>query len=788
MSGWRSWATAALLLAGSTAGPALAVDESDLLPVDQAFALTATATAADRITLRFAIADGYYLYRHRMAVKPLDAAASIGAVQWPPGKRHTDEFFGEVETWRQQVTGTVPQVQIGGASSIRLQVKYQGCADLGICYPPQTRTVTVNLPQVAASGAPGADGLSGLRQGLRGGSTSSGLPGLSNSAATGLADALPAERAFQVEAIADGADALLLRFTPADGYYLYRDKITLRLKNAPGIRAPRPANAHWPKAEPYHDEHFGDVAVYFKPFDLRVPLQRHSAAAADAALTVSFQGCQTGGICYPPMQRDLRLQLPSGTVQTVAMPGTDPAAPPPDVPAPMPTRTDTPFASAPADADPSPATDLPATPDAAAPSPIDNTLTLTADPDPPVQRGLLLSLLLAVLGGLILNLMPCVLPVLSLKVLSLVQGGESPARTRLHARWYTLGILVSFATLGAVALALRQAGMALGWGFQLQQPLVVALLALIIFALGLSLSGLWYLQVGIGQRGSQLLQRTGPFGDFFTGVLAVVLATPCTAPFMGAALAYAFAGPPWGAIAVFLAMGFGLALPFLLVAYLPALASRLPKPGAWMERLKQLLAFPLYLTAAWLVWVLARQRGADAAGLWLVSATCVALAAWAWSQARPRVLHWSTGVALLALAGSGVLLGMIHRLPRPEPLASAADRQSVPYSAAHLASQRKLGRAVFVNMTADWCVTCKANERAVFDTDAFHDWLRDTDTLYMVGDYTDMDPAITAFLQGHQAVGVPLYVLYPAKDAPQRKLPAVVTPGMVRDALFGTGR
>lgn len=261
MSGWRSWATAALLLAGSTAGPALAVDESDLLPVDQAFALTATATAADRITLRFAIADGYYLYRHRMAVKPLDAGASIGAVQWPPGKRHTDEFFGEVETWRQQVTGTVPQVQIGGASSIRLQVKYQGCADLGICYPPQTRTVTVNLPQVAASGVPAVDGLSGLRQGLRGGSTSSGLPGLSNSAATGLADALPAERAFQVEAIADGGDALLLRFTPADGYYLYRDKITLRLKNAPGIRAPRPANAHWPKAEPYHDGLFLSVYV-----------------------------------------------------------------------------------------------------------------------------------------------------------------------------------------------------------------------------------------------------------------------------------------------------------------------------------------------------------------------------------------------------------------------------------------------------------------------------------------------------------------------------------------------
>ena len=400
--------------------------------------------------------------------------------------------------------------------------------------------------------------------------------------------------------------------------------------------------------------------------------------------------------------------------------------------------------------------------------------------------GLLASLLLALLGGLILNLMPCVLPVLSLKVLALAQSGQSRQHARRHALWYTAGVLLSFIALGALALALRKAGLALGWGFQLQQPLVVAGLALVVFALGLSMSGLWYANIGIGQRGSGLMQRSGASGDFFTGVLAVVLATPCTAPFMGAALAYAFTGPALGGLLVFAMLGLGLALPFLLIGFIPGLAQRLPKPGAWMDTFKQLLAFPLYATAAWLVWVLAKQRGADAVGLWLAAAIALALAAWAWTQARSgRSRGWLL-LALLAALGTAWPLGLLHRLAKPVDQAtiqSSDGVERVAYSAQRLAELRGEGRVVFVNMTADWCVSCKANEKAVFARDGFRTAMQAADAVYMIGDYTDVDPAITAYLQTHKAVGVPLYVVYPRGGGEGRILPVIVTPGLVGDAL-----
>ncbi|HWS77424.1 MAG TPA: thioredoxin family protein, partial [Thermomonas sp.] len=400
-------------------------------------------------------------------------------------------------------------------------------------------------------------------------------------------------------------------------------------------------------------------------------------------------------------------------------------------------------------------------------------------------HGLLASLLLALFGGLILNLMPCVLPVLSLKALSLAQSGESRERARRHALAYTAGVVLSFGALGALALALRKAGLALGWGFQLQQPLVVAVLALVVFAFGLSLSGLWYANVGIGQRGTALMQRGGISGDFLTGVLAVVLATPCTAPFMGAALAYAFTGPTLGGMLVFLMLGLGLALPFLLIGFVPAFARLLPKPGAWMETLKQFLAFPMYATAAWLVWVLAKQRGADAAGLWLAAAIMLAMAAWAWTRARSGGKRGWLAVALLALLGTGWPLLALHRLAKPDTTVDATRNgtATVAYSEQALADLRARGRVVFVNMTADWCVSCKANEKAVFARDGFRAAMQAADAVYMVGDYTDVDPAITAYLQRHKAVGVPLYVVYPRAGGEGRILPVILTPGIVDDAL-----
>src|SRR5690606_19535686 len=376
-------------------------------------------------------------------------------------------------------------------------------------------------------------------------------------------------------------------------------------------------------------------------------------------------------------------------------------------------------------------------------------------------RGLALALLLALGGGVLLNVMPCVLPILSLKVLGLAQGGGDQAHARRQALWYTAGVVAAFAVVGLAVLALRAAGQALGWGFQLQQPGFVAALVLLMAAVGLSLSGVFTIG-GSANLGQGLASRTGPVGDFFTGVLACVVASPCIAPFMGGALAYAFTATPAVAVLVFLALGLGLALPFLLVGFVPGLADRLPRPGAWMDTLKQVMAFPMYLTAIWLAWVLGRQRGVDAMALVAAGVAVMALALWWLERARMRGgwLRRLPAVALLAVALSSIWL--VGRLPAPATAAVATNGTSVPYSAERLQALRAAGTPVFVNMTADWCVTCKANERSTLSSDAFRDALRRTGATYMVGDWTNVDPEISAFLERHRAVGVPLYVVYPA--------------------------
>ena len=758
----RRWLAA---LALTFALPAAAAD-IELPPVDEVFVLSAQATARDRIEVRWQIADGYYLYRHRTSVKA-DAAFTGGTLALPKGKAYRDEFFGDVETYRQQLVGTLTGVPAPGATTTTLTVKYQGCADAGVCYPPQTRTLKVVLP-----GEAGDDG-----SGFGFVSRKGGLFGVGNADA-GATDALPlpVEQAFTSEVIATDGNTLLLRLTPARGYYLYRDKLSINLDAGKGLSAALPPASKLPKAKPYRDEHFGNVAVYFDQVEIAVPVARTVADAARGTLVLGLQGCQDGGICYPPMTRRLAVSLPAGTITPAAAVvaiepamGSDGSTTTPDAGA-LPADGNTPAADAGAttDATTAPTDDIQRTP-------------------PPQQQthGLLVSLLLALFGGLILNLMPCVLPVLSLKALSLAQSGESRERARRQALAYTAGVIVSFAALGALALALRKAGLALGWGFQLQQPLVVAVLALVVFAFGLSLSGLWYANVGIGQRGSALVQRDGVSGDFFTGVLAVVLATPCTAPFMGAALGYAFTGPTYGGMLVFLMLGLGLALPFLLIGFVPTFARLLPKPGAWMETLKQLLAFPMYATAVWLLFVLASLRGADAVWHLGVAAILLAFAAWAWTRARSGGSgHWQL-VAALALLGIAWPMTQLHALQKPRATITEthAGVPSVAFSEQALADLRAQGRVVFVNMTADWCVSCKANEKVVFARPGFRTALDAANAVYMVGDYTDVDPAITAYLERHKAVGVPLYVVYPAGGGEGRILPVILTPNLVEDAL-----
>ncbi|MBA3930626.1 MAG: cytochrome C biogenesis protein [Xanthomonas sp.] len=742
-----------------------AITQDDLLPVDEAFVLTATAPARDHIEIRWKITDGYYLYRHRTGVEA-DAGFVAQPLQLPKGKAYRDEFFGDVETYRGELLATLPGQPTASTDSVTLKIKYQGCADAGICYPPQTRTLKVALP-------PAEDG--GTFVPLGSGALTGGL--LDQKPQAGMdARPLPAEQAFAFEAIAFNGNELLLRFTPARGYYLYRDRTSMALEGAQGItlQAPR-----WPTGKAHRDAHFGDVTVYFDQAEVPVPLRREHGDATKATLRVTFQGCQTDGICYPPMTRRVALSIPAGK----ATPTDTPTAPPVPLLMPLPGAN---VPEAPADADIAAA--MPVT-EAATPVEVER----TRPPEDVLARNqqdstsLLVALALALAGGLILNLMPCVLPILSLKALSLAESGQSEGNARRRALWYTAGVLVSFVAVGALAIALRAAGQALGWGFQLQQPWLVGLLAYVMFAVGLSLSGVFAVGHRLAGAGHGLASRRGPAGDFFTGVLAVVVASPCTAPFMGVALAYAFTAPTPLALLVFAVLGLGLALPFLLIGFVPALANRLPRPGAWMETLKQVLAFPMYLTAVWLLWVLGKQRGIDAVGLALVGLVLLALGLWWFQRVRfaasplPRVL------ALALAAAALVPLLMVHRLPVASVAAPTAEGH-VAYSAQRLAALRAEGRIVFVDMTADWCVTCKANEKAVLNTAAFRDLLATHEAVMMTGDWTNVDPAITAFLEQHNAVGVPLYVMYPRGGGEGEVLPTVLTLDTMRQALERAAR
>lgn len=709
-----------------------ALDESDLLPIDEAFQVTAQALDAESVEVHWQITEGYYLYRHRISVL-VDGEGVAGELSLPNGEAKHDEFFGDVETYRGSLTARLDGASGDAQGKLRLKVRYQGCADVGICYPPHQKILDVALPQTAANTA-----LQGLPPAPM---TPQGLPFLATPqpvaplfpASTEAVDRapLPEDQAFKFEAIAIAADELLMRFTPAKGYYLYQDRSSFRVLED-DVQA---GNAAWPQGSSHRDEHFGEVVVYFDEVEVPLRLARNEGTARRIRLLASFQGCQTDGICYPPMTRTLDVDLPAGTVRKVSI------------------------------ASPASSNKAPASLDAG---------------------GWLLALLGAFMGGVVLNLMPCVLPVLSFKAIGLAKSGESHAKARAHALWYTAGVLASFIGVGLLAIGLRAAGQALGWGFQLQQPVFVAAVVYVMFAVGLSLSGVVSFGAGLAGSGQSLTQRSGPAGDFFTGVLAVVVASPCTAPFMGPALALAFASSSLTAMSIFIALGLGLALPFLLIGFVPALAQRLPKPGAWMDTLKQILAFPMYLTAIWLLWVLINQRGADAGGLVLIGLTTLAAGLWWWERQRYGESTLQKMLAALLIIAALIPLWQVWRLPALQAAQAQAESLAEVYSAERLATLRAEGKPVFVNMTADWCATCKLNESRVLARDAFQQAIKDSGTVYLKGDWTNVDPAITAFLDAHGAVGVPLYVMFRPGDAEGTVLPTLLTEAEVLGALQAT--
>ncbi|SFK25462.1 protein-disulfide reductase DsbD family protein [Falsiroseomonas stagni] len=396
------------------------------------------------------------------------------------------------------------------------------------------------------------------------------------------------------------------------------------------------------------------------------------------------------------------------------------------------------------------------------------------------------AMLLALAGGLILNLMPCVFPVLAMKAIGLARlSGGAAREVRLHAASYTAGVLVCFALVGGALIALRAGGSAAGWGFQFTEPAFVAVMAWLMLAVGLNLSGVFAMGATVG-AGQSVAGRGGHLGAFATGGLAVLLATPCTAPFMAAALGAALVMPPAGTMAVFLALGLGLALPYALLGVFPGLARRLPRPGPWMERLRQGLAFPMYGASAWLVWVLAQQAGPDGVLFGLGGAVVLAAGLWGLGLAqqagapRGRVAG-AIGMGLAVI----VAVALLPRLSAAPAAAAAADPGAEPWSAARVEALRAEGRPVFVNATAAWCITCQVNERVALRASAVRDAFAARGVAYLKADWTRGDPAITALLRDQGRDGVPLYLFWAPGAAAPVVLPQILTEGVVLEALGG---
>ncbi|WP_407439496.1 protein-disulfide reductase DsbD family protein [Lelliottia sp.] len=402
---------------------------------------------------------------------------------------------------------------------------------------------------------------------------------------------------------------------------------------------------------------------------------------------------------------------------------------------------------------------------------------------------MLTAILAAFLGGVILNFMPCVFPVISLKALGIMRHQGDTASARTEGLGFLAGVIFTMMALAAVLLALRAGGTAVGWGFQLQSPLVISILALIILGAALNLLGVFEVGLSLQRAGEISLGRGAFVRSALTGALAIIVATPCSAPFMAGAIGYALLQPPAVSLAIFLSLALGFAAPFTLVSLFPAIARRLPRPGAWMDFLKKGLAFPMLGAFAWLVWVLAQQAGTAALAALLACAVIVSFAAWLYGIAQRRRYQGQSYKILLAftVAFFAVAIAPLPNVMKMGEAQTATQRAEnvgpVKWSPQNVAEMRGHGRAIFVNFTASWCITCQVNDRTSLSTQTVKQAIARTGTVYMVADSTsfnaDIDDAMNAFGQG----GLPLYVVYPADGSAPKVLPQVLTPSIVVTAL-----
>lgn len=394
--------------------------------------------------------------------------------------------------------------------------------------------------------------------------------------------------------------------------------------------------------------------------------------------------------------------------------------------------------------------------------------------EPLSALALIAALGLAFVGGLILNVMPCVLPVLSVKALAFA-GGVQNGEAHRHGALYFVGVMATFLALAVLLIALRGAGEAVGWGFQLQAPWVTSALALLFFAIGLNLLGVFDIGGSLQNTGSGLTARGGDAGAFFTGALAVIAATPCTAPFMAGAIGAALTQSAGVTVLIFAALGLGFALPLTLLHFLPGLQKLVPKPGPWMERAKNVLAFPMFGAAVWLVWVLAEQTGS--AGVMALLSVAAALA-FALFVARWGRVWLAIGAVALVVIGAFVWRPLVG-VPAQSVLVSEA------WSPERVAELQSEGRGVFVNFTAAWCVTCKVNEATSLATPRVAQAFAEANVAYLVGDWTNRDETIAAELAAHGRAGVPLYLFYPADGRAPVVLPQMLSQDLILQTIQG---
>lgn len=390
------------------------------------------------------------------------------------------------------------------------------------------------------------------------------------------------------------------------------------------------------------------------------------------------------------------------------------------------------------------------------------------------------AVLFALLGGMVLNLMPCVFPVLSLKAFSFISAQSKTASERRGEGWaYTAGIWVSFMIIVAILLAIKSGGAAIGWGFQLQEPAFVGSLVLLMLMVALSLSGMFNITVGFEGAGQGLAAKEGHRGAFFQGILAALVATPCTAPLMAPAIGFALTQPALIVFLIFSMLALGLALPFLLLSYSQTLARMMPRPGPWMETLKQALAFPMYLTAAWLLYVFNLQAGATATLALLVFVIAAVFGIWIWQSFTGRV-----GRTIAAAFFLGALGAIIYQpFGTGGATVQETDGEILPYSEEQLAALLADDETVFAYFTAEWCITCKVNEQVAIFTDGTQALFAEKGVRMLKGDWTNRNAAIAELLAEYGRAGVPLYLLFPKGSSEAVVLPEILTPGILADAV-----